>query len=455
MESTHDLHLHNHYAGTTLKSSDKFRHRYLSNLRTPFSSSDAKQEKNEIHTTSKLVGHSERCKSPVLQKLTRSSKKLSQRKRRLFDSYEHRVYLTTFWDWASFWFTCTIAILSLVSEYAYLHSENFTQASICIRRTYFFFTFFLANIPYIWLIVKGIYYGKIAGKIKKSWGASCLFEFFFSIAAIPAWTLVGAILFSTKLICVTSVCKLWWSILSVYSVKYPSSSCGVNQIKMHSEKLVVDDVVLIDKEENNNNRFNSDDYGMKATIVQKIKRQADMRRKRLVNNMLDLPRDDLHVDIELLNKLVFLELCLKFLPQFFLSMFINKSVFEVKSSRDMSQVIFFTASCISIAMSIRSNWTMLKNRSWASTFNGATDSHQLRNYRQAEKMIHKSRVNSKKLNEGSMISMHLSMSPNTYKSRNAVRASLVKRFTAKKVGKASVGTLKKPAVLSDISNTNL
>ena len=160
-----------------------------------------------------------------------------------------------------------------------------------------------------------------------------------------------------------------------------------------------------------------------------------MRRKRLVNNMLDLPRDDLHVDIELLNKLVFLELCLKFLPQFFLSMFINKSVFEVKSSRDMSQVIFFTASCISIAMSIRSNWTMLKNRSWASTFNGATDSHQLRNYRQAEKMIHKSRVNSKKLNEGSMISMHLSMSPNTYKSRNAVRASLVKRLTAKKMKK--------------------
>ena len=56
-------------------------------------------------------------------------------------------------------------------------------------------------------------------KIKKSWEPA-VSSFFFSIAAIPAWTLVGAILFSTKLICVTSVCKLWWSILSVYSVKY-------------------------------------------------------------------------------------------------------------------------------------------------------------------------------------------------------------------------------------------
>ena len=59
--------------------------------------------------------------------------------------------------------------------------------------------------------------------------------------------------------------------LSVYDVKYPSSSSGVNQIKMHSEKLVIDDVVLIDKEETNNNRANRDDFDKKATVVQRLK----------------------------------------------------------------------------------------------------------------------------------------------------------------------------------------
>ena len=116
--------------------------------------------------------------------------------------------------------------------------HKISQASTRIRRIYFFFTFFSANIPYIWLILKGIYHGKIAGKIKKSWGASCLFEFFYSIAAIPAWTVVGAILFSTKLICVAAVCKLWWSMLLVYDVKYPSSSSGVNQIKCIQKSLL-------------------------------------------------------------------------------------------------------------------------------------------------------------------------------------------------------------------------
>ena len=149
MESTYDFHLHNCYTGTSLKSSDKFRRRYLSSLGTPFSSSDTKQEKNEIHTTSKLVGHYQQCKSPMLQKLNRSNSKISQRKRKLFDSYEHRVHLTTTWDWTSFWFTCTIAILTLVSDYAYLHSQNFKQASTRIRRIYFFFYIFSQQTSHI------------------------------------------------------------------------------------------------------------------------------------------------------------------------------------------------------------------------------------------------------------------------------------------------------------------
>lgn len=459
MDTTHDFHPNNHYSGSSLKSSDKFRRRYISNLGTPYSSSDAKKENNKVHTNPKFIGRNEQCNSPMWQKLNKSNRRLSQRKRKLFDNYEHRVHLTTAWDWASFCFTCTVASLTLVSEYAYLHSEDFMQVNIHIQRMYVFFTLFPGTIPYVWLILKGIYYGKNSKKTKKSRGEHCIYDFLYAIAAIPAWIVVGAILFSTKLICVTAICKLWWSMLSVYSVEYPSSSCGVNQVKMHSEKLTIDDVVLIDKKENNDYRVSTDDHGFKASIVEKIKRQADIRRKRLVNDMLDLPRDDLHVDIELLNKLVFLELCLKFLPQFFLSLLINKSVFEVKTFRDTSQIIYFAASCISITASIRSNWKILKNRSWASTFNGATDSHQLQTnavtgqYRQAEKMIHEPVAGSKKLIGESMISTRLQMSPNTYKNRDALRASLVKRFTTKNYDRANFRMLKKPTVLSDISNT--
>ena len=123
---------------------------------------------------------------------------------------------------------------------------------------------------------------------------------------MPIWAFVGLILFASKIICITSICKSWWSILSIVNINYPSSSSGLLNMKKESKKLKLNDVILSTKKRHRRNRSNSITTANvnSVNIIKEIKENADLRRKRLVNNMLNLPRDDLIVDIALLNKLV-------------------------------------------------------------------------------------------------------------------------------------------------------
>ena len=390
-------------------SSDSFRDRYLSNLETPLRSTKKKRgDKVTIPFSSSYQRHL--IKSPTLKRLEKSNHKIiNQRKRILLDNYEHRVLVTTKWEWVSFYFTCIVAFITLVSEVMYFQSKDFHNAPKNARILYYTVSLFLGNIPFIWLIGKGIYYGNNNNNInnrnnrcsnssnnnnnngdnnkknerkKGKWVSTkflyndivslvkiCAFHMF----VMPIWAFVGLILFASKIICITSICKSWWSILSIVNINYPSSSSGLLNMKEESKKLKLNDVILSTKKRHRRNRSNSITTANvnSVNIIKEIKENADLRRKRLVNNMLNLPRDDLIVDIALLNKLVFLELFLKFLPQLLLSFSINRSkFFTINNTYDVVPLLIFIVSCISTISSIRLNWKILTNKSWASTFNG-------------------------------------------------------------------------------------
>jgi hypothetical protein len=422
-------------------------------------------------------------KSPMLKRLTKSNRKIvNQRKRLLFDNYEHRVVLTTKWEWVSYYFTCAVALITLLSELLFFRSDDFINANPFTRVSYYIVSLLVGNIPFIWLVGKGIYYGKSTKKIKNNtynknlnnndsdtnvttklcfYVIDCTKLIMFNVFVMPIWLLAGIILFSSKIICITSVCKTWWSILSVLNIHYPSSSSGLLSLKMESEKLNINDVILssTQKRRRGSNSLTSNNINS-VNIVKEIKQNADLRRKRLVNNMLDLPRDDLTVDIALLNKLVFLELFLKFLPQLILSFSINKSKFMIvhNNNFDVIPLLIFIVSCISTISSARSNWEILINRSWASTFRGNTSTiqhHQsIEHDHNTENKTSKNRNNAnivncktpsskekmynrvinkknKHHNNKNRAHTHIFMSPNTKRKRDAINASLVKKLKEK------------------------
>ena len=116
-------------------------------------------------------------------------------------------------------------------------------------------------------------------------------------------------------------------------------------MKEESKKLKLNDVILSTKKRHQRNRSNSitTTNVNSVNIIKEIKENADLRRKRLVNNMLNLPRDDLIVDIALLNKLVFLELFLKLdvHQKNYDSVPIQKFVYQVLKKRFLSWRLAF------------------------------------------------------------------------------------------------------------------
>jgi hypothetical protein len=183
----------------------------------------------------------------------------------------------------------------------------------------------------------------------------------------PFWFAVGFFLWTTRLIAVTQLAQQWWGVLTVFGIPY-------EQVKERSASLSTADVAC---------RF--DQMGSNITL-REIQQSAQARQKRVAGGLgLHLPRQDLAFDVALLSKMTFIELFLKYVPQFFLLVLINDSTANW-SSLNIASCIFSAASLL---LGILSSWRMHCAGAWASNFEdiATTTSYVAQELRSAAKSL--------------------------------------------------------------------